>query len=247
VIITQQGVKMKKDLKKIEKLFDKAYQSDSAEDYNRIREHIQSIDNWNTDAELLYLAGLSQYLINDNDADTIYIRLANKWFSESVSLNPKDTMARIYLVYTSYDLGDFQSCISIIKELIIDSLDYLQENDLEWRIVDLLEILAASELKLGHITKFLAYHRQWEDFFNVYIATDDEMVPKQIILTVSEFLSNSGDNLSEKHYLSFKRICMILILFIQQKTHLIQLYKKELELLKNWSGHNQALPKKIKV
>lgn len=230
-------------VEKIGELYNTAVNDGTDTGYTEFIEKLRGLDEEKNSWYVNYYFGLAYYSLSceNEDFNQIYLPLSLKHFGRAYKLNPDNVFVQLYFGYANYDVGHFKISNDIFSHLLKHS-DTFYELGIEWRVVDCLELLAVGNLNLGFVNKFLHWEPTWEKFFSHYLGTIDEMTPKEMILAVSNYLSKHGGELEDDRYLQFKKICLMLIVIIERKDHLVKLYKNELNQLKNWSSMDQELP-----
>lgn len=229
---------------KLADLFELACESRHFSDYSKVIKLCKEDPEINSDWLLNYYAGLSYYFIENDDDEVKHGLLLESisFFNRAHELNVDDLMTKVYLAYSNYDAGRFVTSNKMFDYILQHNHKEFYNLNIEWRVIDCLELLATGQLKLGHINKYIAVAENWQKHFAVYLNTIDETIPKEMIITVSSFLKSHGEALNEERFLKFKMISAFLIVIIENRDNLKVVYKEELKNLKNWSNHNHDLP-----
>ena len=233
----------KTEISQIEKLIREADFENKSEAYSSIFDKLKEFDSkYPSDYLLDYYKGLVCYL--NPDVEDFRTKMALKYFEKAFHGNPKYFMTQIYLGFCYFDLGEFGKALNNFKEVLSkkENWDALSKNHQTWRLVNLAEMVAVCNLKLGRISKFSLYYMPWKDLFYIYSRKKDFYFPESLVIETANFLKEKGDSMSDENIGFFRKVSLDLIGIIKGGNGFEEIYSKELKNLKNWDGHQQYQP-----
>lgn len=236
----------KADITHIEKLLMEADSHNNSEGYDSVYSLLENLaTKYSDDFLLYYYKGLVCY--SNPDVEEFRTKWAIKHFENSLKLEPNYLMTKIYLAHCHYDLGEYGKALVIFKDILSkkENWDILFKNDQSWRVVNLAEMVAVCNLKLGRLAKFRDYYMPWKDLYYLNIRKDNFYFPESLVVETSVFLKAKGDSMSEENIASFRKISLDLIGIIKGGDGFEEIYAEELKNLKNWDGHQHYQPVRV--
>lgn len=235
---------MKKEtIDKIENLIKEADSSNSPSDYQIVFDYLKELEEENQKDYLIkYYKGLVCY--SYPDFEEFRVKWAVEEFSKALEIKPSDLMSNIYLSYCYFDLGKYSKSNIAFKNILSkgENWESLEEMHQQWRISNLAEMVAISNLKLGRYNSFFTYYMRWKEIFYIFIDIENFYIPEGLITEVADFLKLNGKSLDDDKLISnFRVISLDLIAIIKTILDLEDIYSEEIENLKNWDGHQQSM------
>ncbi len=164
----------KREISHIEELIKKADFQDNSNAYDLIYKKLLAMDNkYPSDYLLEYYKGLVCY--SNPDREKFRTKWAMTFFEKSLNSEPDYIMAKIYLGYCHYDLGEYIKALEQFKSVLskTENLIFFIKNDQSWRLVNIAEMVAVCYLKLNRLSKFDFFYQSWKDLYYKYAGSDE--------------------------------------------------------------------------
>lgn len=224
----------KKDLTHIELLIADA---DVSNDYSAVMTMLKNWEKKYCDDHLLnYYKGLVCYL--DPDTEEFRLNWAIDYFKKTLAQEPTHLMSQIFLAYSYFDLKNYKVALQHFQQIMgnLKNWDILKKNQQVWRLCQMAELITVCCLKLNTLPKYKKYYRAWKDLFYQFSRKDDFYFPKDLVMETATFLKRHGDDLPDDLTTFFRGLSLDLIGIIKGGDGFEEIYSKELDHLRNWSG-----------
>ena len=227
---------MKKTIRQtILNLLDDAEFSNSAVDYQAVLEYLSGIEeNHTDDSEFHYFKGYTA--LSFPDGENFYRKLALKSFEKALMLNPDNKNAFFHLMDCYYELGHYH----LAAEGYAKVLKMLSEQENQKVSLSVFERILCCYLHLNWHAKFIDNYDVW---IRAYRSTQDlesMTLPRDLILTLSNYLKNKGDRINPDLGKQFKNVTIDLLSILNYFPLSKRNYKDQIEALKNWDGQHSG-------
>lgn len=189
-------------------------------------------------AEVSYYLGLTCYMHPDREA--FRLLQASAHFQNALKENPELHDAALQLGYVHFDSGAYAKALAFFGKVLGNrkAIDILAREGRHWRIVNLLELVAVCQLRLGRWNVFQQHYKNWKVEYYRFIRTDDFYFPKELVMHTADFLHANGERLSAENERFFQMVSLDLIGLIRGGEGFDSIYTAELNMLRNWKGQH---------